>query len=154
MKEEEEKKIYETEFGFSRIVELMIESKIPLIGHNCMYDICFFYRQFIGHLPETWEQFKKAWLSWFPYTYDTKIITQQDSQFSKTTIEDLIRVVNRDIDKWKHIEFRNDLRFNKYKEEEIFHEAGYDAMLTGIIFGSVAKSYELKKKIGSKADPI
>ena len=44
MKEEEEKKIYDTEFGFSRIVELMIESKIPLIGHNCMYDICFFYR--------------------------------------------------------------------------------------------------------------
>jgi len=58
--------------------------------------------------------------------------------------------VNRDIDKRKHIEFKLHPSFSKYKEEEIYHEAGYDSMLTGIIFGSVVKSYELKKKVGTK----
>lgn len=40
---EEENQLFDHEFGFGRIVEMMIEAKIPLIGHNCMYDICYFY---------------------------------------------------------------------------------------------------------------
>lgn len=50
----EEQWLFDQEYGFSRIVEMMVESKLPLVGHNCMYDICFFYRQFIDELPPTW----------------------------------------------------------------------------------------------------
>ena len=53
-----EQELFDQEFGFSRIVEMLIESKLPLIGHNCMYDICFLFRQFIAPLPETWGEFK------------------------------------------------------------------------------------------------
>lgn len=42
--------------GFTTIVEKMIETmkKKPFIGHNPMYDILYFYNQFIDELPDTY----------------------------------------------------------------------------------------------------
>ena len=45
------------EMGFSLVIKEMIDSKKPLIGHNCMYDWIYVYNQFIGKLPETYLQF-------------------------------------------------------------------------------------------------
>lgn len=72
---DEEQRLFDQEYGFSRIVEMMIDSKLPLVGHNCMYDICFFYRQFIDELPATFDEFKEVWTKFFPFTYDTKVIS-------------------------------------------------------------------------------
>ena len=59
--EELKQKMILKEMGFSHVVEKMIvtcmEKEIPLIGHNMMYDILYFYEQFIGPLPETYKDF-------------------------------------------------------------------------------------------------
>ena len=70
-----EDELYKEQYGFSSIVDLLIESKIPIIGHNMMYDICYFYRQFIGDLPKTWPEFREEWHKYFPLTYDTKVMS-------------------------------------------------------------------------------
>lgn len=35
--------LYITEMGFSLVIEAIIASKKPLIGHNCMYDLVYMY---------------------------------------------------------------------------------------------------------------
>ena len=51
--------IFIKELGFSHVVEMMIEAQkkraVPVIGHNMMYDLLYFYNQFIGPLPDTFE---------------------------------------------------------------------------------------------------
>ena len=67
--------LYRNEIGFSLIIEEMINSKKPLIGHNCIYDICFLYDQFIGPLPSTFLKFTSEWRNLFPEIYDSKYIS-------------------------------------------------------------------------------
>lgn len=31
------------ELGFSRLIELIIQHKKPLVGHNCLLDVMYFY---------------------------------------------------------------------------------------------------------------
>ena len=35
--------MYKAETGFSRVVQMLIDAKKPMIGHNPMYDIAFIY---------------------------------------------------------------------------------------------------------------
>lgn len=104
-----------------------------------MYDICFFYRQFIGDLPATWDEFKKVWLRCFPLTYDTKVLTSKDRMFNKTTLEELIKVVISETKKRNHIAFTMPKDFERYQDEVVLHEAAYDAMLTGQVFAFLTK---------------
>lgn len=43
--------------GFSLVVEMMINAKKPIIGHNMIYDIIYLYNQFIDDLPNTYIEF-------------------------------------------------------------------------------------------------
>ena len=43
--------------GFTKVIEEIIQSKKPLVGHNMMFDIMFLYQQFIDDLPETLSEF-------------------------------------------------------------------------------------------------
>jgi len=40
----------------------MIDSKKPIIGHNLMFDTCYIFNQFIDNLPNTFVDYRKAWL--------------------------------------------------------------------------------------------
>jgi hypothetical protein len=67
----------EEELGFSRVIQLIMDCKKPLIGHNMMYDLGFIYRQFVskdGSLPTNFDLFIKAWKTNFRQNiYDTKV---------------------------------------------------------------------------------
>ena len=52
--------LMEYELGFSRIIEIMIMSKKPLIGHNMLLDLMFLYEHFIADLPDTLEEFIRS----------------------------------------------------------------------------------------------
>jgi len=41
--EQQEKELYIQEMGFSLVVDMMIKAKKPLVGHNLMYDVIYFY---------------------------------------------------------------------------------------------------------------
>lgn len=64
--------------------------------------------------------------------------------FNKTTLEDLMRVVDREIESRRHIHFTHPEGFTRYENIDAFHEAAFDAMLTGKIFATVAKIGDLK----------
>ncbi len=46
------------EMGFSSIIEYIIESKKPIVGHYLILDILFVYQSFIDDLPEDYIKFK------------------------------------------------------------------------------------------------
>ena len=68
---------YRVEMGFTLVIEEMINSKKPLVGHNCIYDMCFLYDQFIAPLPNTFNEFSKNWRENFSAIYDSKYIACQ-----------------------------------------------------------------------------
>lgn len=50
------------ELGFSYVVQVLIDEfktrkDCPIIGHNMIYDILYFYNQFVGPLPDTYSEF-------------------------------------------------------------------------------------------------
>lgn len=82
--------MYLEEMGFSLIVEtLMTEMKnrpLPLIGHNNMFDILYFYNQFMGKLPATYMEFIKVWNKYFPNTFDSKVLCFNNEKILGTNI--------------------------------------------------------------------
>ena len=62
-KQLEQKETYEIEglanyeIGFSKVIEEIIRSKKPLIGHNMFLDMLFIYQQFIDDLPNSLGEF-------------------------------------------------------------------------------------------------
>lgn len=74
----------------------MIDSKKPIIGHNLMFDTCYIFNQFIDNLPNTFVDYRKAWLQYFPTTYDTKILSEFTRQFGKSELQYLFLKCQRD----------------------------------------------------------
>ena len=68
------KSLFIKEFGFTEVIKTMCEHKKPFIGHNCFFDMVYFFRQFISNLPDSFDEFKILWSTAFPLTFDTKFI--------------------------------------------------------------------------------
>lgn len=80
--------MYLQEMGFSAIVEDMLkvfksDKCVPLVAHNCQFDLLFFYQQFIGQLPETLKEFQVEWSKQIPTTFDNKLLSQARSDESE-----------------------------------------------------------------------
>jgi poly(A)-specific ribonuclease len=69
------KQLFNSEMGFSLVAQLIVDARKPIIGHNMIYDIAFFYHQFIAPLPKTYEEFSKSVHEKFPIFYDTKALS-------------------------------------------------------------------------------
>ena len=140
------------ELGFSVVVEYMITAQktrvVPIIGHNMMYDLLYFYNQFIGPLPETFEDFNKEWNSKFPHTFDTKVLSFKADYFGKTVLGKIYEKCQED----KRL--KDVLGFDYDKEngfvnycgsslQDCYHEAAFDAMMTGYVFAKILKYKEI-----------
>ena len=53
------------ELGFSQFIQIIINKKIPIIGHNIYFDMMFIYDKLIGDLPENFYSFKKKYIITF-----------------------------------------------------------------------------------------
>jgi len=80
-----EQALFMKEYGFTEIIDTITASKKPLIGHNCFFDMVYFFRQFIGPLPGSFKEFKEQWIEEFPETYDTKHLSCKISTSSFTS---------------------------------------------------------------------
>jgi poly(A)-specific ribonuclease len=49
--------LFDMEYGFTSIIEAMMDCGKPVVGHNMVYDILYIYNQFIGELPDTFRDF-------------------------------------------------------------------------------------------------
>lgn len=155
--------LFDLEMGFSLVIEAIIKSKVPVIGHNCMYDWLYLFNQFCGPLPDTYVDFATEWHKRFPHTYDTKVLAFNSKHFFKTSLGQVYEKCTAD-EKHKHnCKFKFDLKngFGNYEGAALlshYHEAAYDAYMTGVAFGHVLKAKEIddlkfSKKKEEKGEP-
>eukprot|EP01129_Flabellula_baltica_P013883 TRINITY_DN6536_c0_g1_i2.p1 TRINITY_DN6536_c0_g1~~TRINITY_DN6536_c0_g1_i2.p1 ORF type:complete len:335 (+),score=69.84 TRINITY_DN6536_c0_g1_i2:1-1005(+) len=62
------------EVGFRRIIDAIIASKKPIVGHNMFLDLILIYNQFIEQLPPSLDEFKEKISSLFPCIIDTRYL--------------------------------------------------------------------------------
>lgn len=164
-KKEEIIDVFQEEYGFTVIIDLLIESKVPLIGHNMIFDIMFLYNQFVDDLPDTYDEFTKSWYSCFPFTYDTKLLCSYCSLISKTWLKIAFDKCLENANLMGNLKFEyftdsrrksfddpDGVDFKAYDEEAQEHKASYDAYMTGVIFASVCKFKEIAHEARGKME--
>lgn len=73
-KSKDEQNLLNEAVGFSKVVQHLIRSKKPIIGHNALIDIIHILRHFISPLPEELSDFKLMLSELMPAVFDTKLI--------------------------------------------------------------------------------
>lgn len=71
-KRAQNQEIYKKAMGFRLIFKKLIESKKPIIGHNCFFDILFVLRWFDGPLDSDFSSLRQRVHVMFPSIFDTK----------------------------------------------------------------------------------
>lgn len=103
-------------------------------------------------------EFAKSWNEKFPKTYDTKVLAFNSKHFFKTSLGQIFEKCGADEKCKNNIKFRFDLHngFSNYEGTLLlshYHEAAYDAFMTGVAFGHVLKIKEIDdNKFNSKRE--
>jgi len=131
----------EEAFGFSKVVKMISESKKLLVGHNMVLDICHTLNQFCAPLPLEYAEFKEMSNTVFPNILDTKLMANtipfKDEIFN-SSLNELLRTVSESPYQRNKINPRKE--GYGYKEaDDKYHEAGYDAYVTGLCLISMHK---------------
>ena len=133
--------------GFSRVIDALIESKKPLVGHNCFLDIMKIYHQFYKPLPYSYSVFKSDIHKCFPAVYDTKFLSYELRRRLEDAESDLcLPLVSSNLKSLFDSLKQNSTTelmyspkichaegFEKYIEQDFCHEAGYDGYMTGYV---------------------
>ena len=137
--------------GFLEVIETIVLNKKPLVGHNLLFDIVQMINQFIEELTDDYSAFKETCQSLFPLIYDTKymancILDPETATINQSRLNDLycqLRV-SKSFPKIQidHLNFALD-------QNQVPHQAGFDAYMSGFSFIVMCESY-LKKRKGSK----
>ncbi|KAJ3306804.1 hypothetical protein HDV03_003841 [Kappamyces sp. JEL0829] len=148
--------------GFRRVIDAIVEAKVPLVGHNLMHDLCFIYHNFYRFLPEDFDDFKQQVHENFPLIFDTKLIAQHlpDIQpyIKNTVLSEMAEVFQKEPFQHPKIVFGRENELYSDQRNQIYHEAGYDAYVTGLSllrihgFGDTTQQLDLTspKLLGNK----
>jgi len=75
---------------FTAMSDACRRRRIPVVGHNCFYDLLFLFRHFEAPLPEDYVELKRKLNALFPLVYDTKVLaTRALPPGVKTTLANL-----------------------------------------------------------------
>ncbi|XP_045445397.1 pre-piRNA 3'-exonuclease trimmer-like [Melitaea cinxia] len=127
--------------GFSQIINLLVEYKKPIVGHNLFLDVLLLHSQFIGPLPKKYSLFKKNVNSLWPMIYDTKHISHEMNRklsvsevWKSNSLQDLYEFFSEA--KCKRLE--KGINFIKlsspFNVKQTYHEAGWDSYCAGYCF--------------------
>lgn len=142
--------------GFTVVFRHLAQLQKPLIFHNGLLDLMLIYKEFHRNLPHTYEKFKANVHEMFPLVYDTKFLaTKMKAEFKdkeepasnllgNTSLADLVSSLKKEKGVL-HFPTISHLPTDKYSREELLHEAGYDAYLTGFCFLSLSHLYAMLK---------
>ena len=135
--------------GVKNIWDEIVKNKKVIIGHNLSIDILFCFSHFGETLPDNYEQFKKLVNSSFNGVYDTKYLYNSLSSKEDTKFDSSLEVIYEKLsDKFKDSinitipnGFTNYLEKMKNKNEMEYHQADFDAFITGIAFSYLVTNY-------------
>lgn len=106
----------------------------------------------MGPLPRTFLEFARVWnKDCFPRTFDNKVLARHSKLFYKQALGDLYDKCNRDKRMSNNLRFAYDTKngFTNYEGTEAlshYHEAAYDAHMTGVVFAHVLKSKDIEDR--------
>jgi hypothetical protein len=117
------------------LFEAMINSKKPVIVHNCWSDLLFLYRAFHSTPLRTYQQFKRTLRTLFPVLYDTRTLSSLD-------INQRLGQVRGQLDRtYQAFKREHEAKSVRITMTDGFtegnnaaHNAGYDAFITGSLF--------------------
>ncbi|XP_050428249.1 pre-piRNA 3'-exonuclease trimmer-like isoform X2 [Adelges cooleyi] len=66
--------LFKKMLGIKHLLNLLSETKKPLVGHNCAMDILILCNQFYNPLPDTFKEYKSFLSNKFGPIYDTKLM--------------------------------------------------------------------------------
>ncbi|KAJ3428753.1 poly(a)-specific ribonuclease pnldc1 [Anaeramoeba flamelloides] len=119
----------------TEIFLIIKEKQIPIVGHNCWLDLLHIYNAFIDDLPETLQEFKTKVKENFGPIYDTKIITELSGSEKLNGIgatNTSLSFLYNEVKELKKPQI--EISADRYLSSEFCHEAGYDSLMTGVIF--------------------
>ncbi|KAI5821013.1 CAF1 family ribonuclease-domain-containing protein [Pyronema omphalodes] len=118
--------------GLRKLIDILRNSHIPIVGHNLFGDLIQLYSTFVGTLPPTSKEFSAMLHKDFPTVIDTKFLATYADMSSLGASSSLQHLD----DKLGHMTLNHpfvtlhDDHFNISQE----HNAGYDAMVTARVF--------------------
>jgi len=146
-KKEEELKDLETlenveaALGFSKVIKMMSDSKKLVVGHNMVLDICHTLNQFCAPLPADYQDFKEMANTIFPNILDTKLMANTipfKDEIMNSSLGELLKTVSEKPYEMLTIKPRKE-GYGYIEADNKYHEAGYDAYITGLCLISMHK---------------
>eukprot|EP00092_Neocalanus_flemingeri_P106421 GFUD01136549.1.p1 GENE.GFUD01136549.1~~GFUD01136549.1.p1 ORF type:complete len:612 (+),score=182.67 GFUD01136549.1:44-1879(+) len=152
LKDQAELSDLEEAFGFSRVIQKMTESGKLVVGHNMILDIAHTLNQFCGPLPETYQDFKVMTTAVFPQLLDTKLMANTipfKQEIFNSSLEELHKAVC--LPPYNLPPVPPKYSGSGYKADSSnFHEAGFDAYITGLCFIAMSNRLGLLCGAGDK----
>jgi poly(A)-specific ribonuclease len=141
--------IHEYRAKFNRAHANLRNRPRVLVGHNCFLDLVYLYKAFIGSLPDTVEEFTTEIHNRWPTIIDTKYMATHNCGDINpaSSLEEIARQL-------AYPEVQLDVLdelHSKYKDVEVFHEAGFDSYLTAQV--AVRLSMKLERE-GAYVDDV
>jgi hypothetical protein len=129
--------------GVRKIYNAMLQKKSIFVGHHCVLDIMFIISHFGDALPNTLKDFKANLSKYFTAVYDTKYVFQKYYDEFKDNLK--VDLQNSNLEKVynslkalhsEKIKIKiHDQMKDCYKDESsVYHEAAFDAYVTGCAF--------------------
>ena len=145
------------EKGIKNIIEKIIASKKPIVGHNCFIDLLFIMSHFMDDIPKNFHTYKLRLKNEFSggiydtkYVYNSSIFNFNKSQNEANSKNNInleglymhLYEENKKLENDKKIfieipkneKFVDYLDENRENKEKKFHQADFDAFTTGCIF--------------------
>lgn len=122
--------------GFLEVVEWMVTSRKPIVGHNLILDLVQLINQFMEPLTDDYNSFKQTCNSLFPLIYDTKfmahaILDPDSLTNNQSRLNDLYSFLREG----KGVpQIKMDHLQETIDENQLPHQAGYDAFMSGYSF--------------------
>ncbi|CAJ0563975.1 unnamed protein product, partial [Mesorhabditis spiculigera] len=140
--------------GASDIVMSLIEKKMPIVTHNGFFDLLHLYHYFVSDLPEDYDEFKKRITTVFPHLIDTKHVADENAALlsmhgiQSFRIEPLSQLFEGEhpgrsgLPLYEfpigfNVSGRESAK-NRSRQTANFHNAAYDALVTGQVFVKLA----------------
>ncbi|XP_062505633.1 poly(A)-specific ribonuclease PARN-like [Corticium candelabrum] len=132
--------------GFTHVVRHLCQSGKPIVGHNVLLDLLFICDKFICDLPDSYEEFKATVHAALPIVYDTKQLCYEMKQFVARGDRELLAFSSLadlffSLSSARALQSRlmapavvHCTKSSIYDGHRHWHEAGFDAYMTGCVF--------------------
>lgn len=149
--------------GFQRVFSALVDAKKTVVGHAVLYDLLFAMSHFEGQLPESFAKFQEQVHDLFPFLFCTQFLVKSEPfkflpqakdaeagskrqhRFGSIALGAVYKVLMEEAEVAKRagqptVEVTFAPGHNRYSPDcGAFHEAGYDAYVTGCAFAHMAK---------------